>query len=140
MYQSAAVVDFLVSIHVPLAEHDDTSVTRLLFPKVSIHVPLAEHDCSFRRWRRERWVSIHVPLAEHDANNYTPNHVPKDVSIHVPLAEHDDTSVTRLLFPKVSIHVPLAEHDDCSIRLDVPFFGFQFTCPSRSTTEADTGR
>ena len=34
----------IVSIHVPLAEHDQASGTMRQAPAVSIHVPLAEHD------------------------------------------------------------------------------------------------
>ena len=100
-------------------------------------------------------VSIHVPLAEHD---YEP--VPGDVifyvSIHVPLAEHDPRATLDSGHGSVSIHVPLAEHDIYHWRYGkyitgfnsraprgarplgrVPFplqIGFQFTCPSRSTT------
>ena len=45
----------LVSIHVPLAEHDE-----------GIHVPLAEHDNIRSMPFTIIKVSIHVPLAEHD--------------------------------------------------------------------------
>ena len=34
----------VVSIHVPLAEHDQAVATYDFEIKVSIHVPLAEHD------------------------------------------------------------------------------------------------
>ena len=33
---------------------------------VSIHVPLAEHDRGRARYGQHKIVSIHVPLAEHD--------------------------------------------------------------------------
>ena len=36
--------DFTVSIHVPLAEHDEAVIRGLDGLQVSIHVPLAEHD------------------------------------------------------------------------------------------------
>ena len=35
-------------------------------PLVSIHVPLAEHDAGPRPFSAGKKVSIHVPLAEHD--------------------------------------------------------------------------
>ena len=37
-----------------------------LMPEVSIHVPLAEHDQRSRSRKQQNKVSIHVPLAEHD--------------------------------------------------------------------------
>ena len=36
--------DYVVSIHVPLAEHDSKKAALWPPPPVSIHVPLAEHD------------------------------------------------------------------------------------------------
>ena len=36
--------DIIVSIHVPLAEHDITEGRVIAAKRVSIHVPLAEHD------------------------------------------------------------------------------------------------
>ena len=56
----------LVSIHVPLAEHDICGVNVGLLYSVSIHVPLAEHDAGESQDRFFLSVSIHVPLAEHD--------------------------------------------------------------------------
>ena len=100
----------LVSIHVPLAEHDYDNWDYGSILEVSIHVPLAEHDIGIFRKTRKIYVSIHVPLAEHDQDVF---HKPvvSAVSIHVPLAEHDVLKTSRLTF-----------------------FRFQFTCPSRSTT------
>ena len=52
----------------------------------------------------------------------------------MPLAEHDLPLTEQRSALTVSIHVPLAEHDvqGCNHpRLAIPF---QFTCPSRSTT------
>ena len=57
------------------------------------------------------------------------------VSIHVPLAEHDSTSSGVIYVRKVSIHVPLAEHDPAQVIRRFPESKFQFTCPSRSTTQ-----
>ena len=75
-------------------------------------MPLAEHD-EYRLLKADdTYVSIHVPLAEHDClvQSVTPG---ADVSIHVPLAEHD--AGTASFFWRIS--------------------RFQFTCPSRSTTQ-----
>ena len=83
------MLKMLVSIHVPLAEHDETFENCSVLSCVSIHVPLAEHDMPV--WHMhipQHQVSIHVPLAEHDCPSYFLD--PADqVSIHVPLAEHD---------------------------------------------------
>ena len=84
---------------------------------VSIHVPLAEHDRFAEHMARWMIVSIHVPLAEHDNiaagtgksltgfNSRAPRgarrsgvrHLVIDeaVSIHVPLAEHDEADTGR---------------------------------------------
>ena len=58
-----------------------------------------------------------------------------NVSIHVPLAEHDGTWPRRARGRVVSIHVPLAEHDYSVLHLRLMVLRFQFTCPSRSTTQ-----
>ena len=55
-----------VSIHVPLAEHDDKAHPHAHVLIVSIHVPLAEHDSISQIFLSCGVVSIHVPLAEHD--------------------------------------------------------------------------
>ena len=146
----------VVSIHVPLAEHDNSFIMRLQDITVSIHVPLAEHDIwSVMRVSSLVIVSIHVPLAEHDCTSLI-RLEEITVSIHVPLAEHDggaERAVGREEFqftcPSrsttgrrapwistlfVSIHVPLAEHDMTSTCGSTAHLRFQFTCPSRSTT------
>jgi len=43
------VIKYLVSIHVPLAEHDGLTTAGKRYSTVSIHVPLAEHD-TLSRW------------------------------------------------------------------------------------------
>ena len=51
----------------PLAEHDHITVTvQGDRDWVSIHVPLAEHDEQAGEQAGAPEVSIHVPLAEHD--------------------------------------------------------------------------
>ena len=107
---SDQLYDFLVSIHVPLAEHDHFPQCALSQSPVSIHVPLAEHDMSCARRFARCLVSIHVPLAEHDDIVFGFCLFVK-VSIHVPLAEHDLVAPVELRLFEVSIHVPLAEHD-----------------------------
>ena len=73
----------------PLAEHDLTRIGYAVQQGiVSIHVPLAEHDHRDFQSVIELNVSIHVPLAEHDQIKYKKPDKP-EVSIHVPLAEHD---------------------------------------------------
>jgi len=108
----------LVSIHVPLAEHDHRDCSGRPRLEVSIHVPLAEHDVYNRPGTPESGVSIHVPLAEHDNakaaactrrssfNSRAPRGARRVVegeidaatlvSIHVPLAEHDGTTADHL--------------------------------------------
>ena len=86
-----------ISIHVPLAGHDEYFKPRteadVRFQStcplrgttlrcgstydarraISIHVPLAGHDAPCPRKRGRRGISIHVPLAGHDpAHNYRP--------------------------------------------------------------------
>ena len=129
----------LVSIHVPLAEHDDIVFGFCLFVKVSIHVPLAEHDLVAPVELRLFEVSIHVPLAEHDPS-YCVSPDRLCVSIHVPLAEHD----------QVIIHPPRIQESfnsraprgarPRSRRSRLSRRSFQFTCPSRSTTPGQDQR
>ena len=100
-----------VSIHVPLAEHDEQRLDISSITGVSIHVPLAEHDAiasyhvaevpSFnsrapRGARREGMVfrlsacrfNSRAPRGARLPGDHRAGGVP-DVSIHVPLAEHD---------------------------------------------------
>ena len=101
----------LVSIHVPLAEHDVERPERSKGTDVSIHVPLAEHDWQGSAAERRACVSIHVPLAEHDdvINIFVSNI--RSFNSRAPRGARR-YSISRT----------------CSIR------SFQFTCPSRSTT------
>ena len=124
----------MVSIHVPLAEHDamgflqkcaastfqftcpsrsTTGCSRLLYASlmVSIHVPLAEHDLTAAEIIEVVKVSIHVPLAEHDRWRRLPSAYSWSFNSRAPRG-------ARLAFP---YHMQL-------------MIGFQFTCPSRSTT------
>ena len=117
----------------PLAEHDLTTEAKNNVMKVSIHVPLAEHDEHPCFSLLVTKVSIHVPLAEHDPDR-TCSQIPDAVSIHVPLAEHDEEMGLSNVLSQVSIHVPLAEHDSSLSRISKSTISFQFTCPSRSTT------
>ena len=100
---------------------------------VSIHVPLAEHDADIHAWLNGFEVSIHVPLAEHDSDLCSGRRTPA-VSIHVPLAEHDKKpgAPGRMLF-SFNSRAPRGARQDPR-RRRAPLCAFQFTCPSRSTT------
>ena len=81
---------------------------------VSIHVPLAEHDASDRIFLNLLNVSIHVPLAEHDGSLSTTgagaycfnSRAPRGARLAIDFINGNDYVV--------SIHVPLAEHDRLS--------------------------
>ena len=80
----------------PLAEHDRPRNVCSYKIRVSIHVPLAEHDDHHAPpVELQQGVSIHVPLAEHDMAYVTIN-ATQLVSIHVPLAEHDGQRLSHL--------------------------------------------
>ena len=104
---------------------------------VSIHVPLAEHDyyhaCKYYaagsfNSRAPRGARQSVLDTISDGISGFNSRAPRgarlvvarghidgvDVSIHVPLAEHDVALDLMADRQKVSIHVPLAEHDCCS--------------------------
>ena len=139
----------LVSIHVPLAEHDRHPLQRpLLFDSFNSRAPRGarptarlrssslltfQFTCPSRSTTLDFTglshffgVSIHVPLAEHDAPRRAHN-LPTLVSIHVPLAEHDCGGCQPLEPVSVSIHVPLAEHDKTS-------------CPARPSSTSFNSR
>ena len=147
----------IISIHVPLAGHDDVDfgahVVRIHFNprapcgarpqpssrpfsgRISIHVPLAGHDDLGHRHSGHIAISIHVPLAGHDGD-YALFAGGNIISIHVPLAGHDDESQWQVLIDLISIHVPLAGHDDIYTLGRDAATGFQSTCPLRGTTHA----
>ena len=151
----------VISIHVPLAGHDDCAGGYGMRTQISIHVPLAGHDiqnlptiiveivfqstCPLRgttgRCFREGYhtmISIHVPLAGHDGLVLFAK-AAFCISIHVPLAGHD----CRDLFAKgcfcISIHVPLAGHDAPGVLRRADATQFQSTCPLRGTTDITHG-
>ena len=107
-----------------------------------------------------RAVSIHLPLAEHD--QFTPalsGIVTGRFNSRAPRGARLSVVTTFSGSLLVSIHVPLAEHDSVGILSLLPLQGFnsraprgarqenpgqsyaeysfQFTCPSRSTTDDD---
>ena len=57
----------------------------------------------------------------------------------MPLAEHDADNAHKDAVSLVSIHVPLAEHDEAPPSSLTCGGTFQFTCPSRSTTDIFAG-
>ena len=124
---------------------------------VSIHVPLAEHDGEvWSLYPAVHGVSIHVPLAEHDGRRQLSGTGPHVFQFTCPSRSTTFEAFKLMMSGKVSIHVPLAEHD--LPPAGVPRAGegfnsraprgarlsrggnlrrmgeFQFTCPSRSTT------
>ena len=139
----------------PLAEHDAFGDWLRAHWGVSIHVPLAEHDHLHTRrgtaiWgfnsRAPRGARLLISAGDNATKAFqftcpsrSTTSVGLDdecgipVSIHVPLAEHDSSSKPSASSLLVSIHVPLAEHDDRLFGTHLSS-GFQFTCPSRSTT------
>ena len=122
-----------VSIHVPLAEHDDPAAAPAEDEDVSIHVPLAEHDpvlsvipqpnysfnsraprgarhAALRRRQREFCFNSRAPRGARPGVENTAE-TPRKFQFTCP-----SRSTTRPVAPVdsfrlVSIHVPLAEHD-----------------------------
>ena len=106
-----AMQDAVISIHVPLAGHDQKNLGNSQGDCISIHVPLAGHDPRFEEMYDGFKISIHVPLAGHDLHHW---------------AGADRACI--------SIHVPLAGHD-CPLWSAWPQREvFQSTCPLRGTT------
>ena len=126
---------------------------------VSIHVPLAEHDALPGTVDEAEPVSIHVPLAEHDVHESWPACQAAQFQFTCPSRSTTLCTYSGRRRTAVSIHVPLAEHDECpsvissrrsrfnsraprGARPHSHFLhsitrGFQFTCPSRSTTQGE---
>ena len=95
----------------PLAEHDEEAALLRLSLLVSIHVPLAEHDLQMSAQAfRKSLFQFTCPSRSTTFAFGVPAAIFR-VSIHVPLAEHDGSSEEQAGEPEVSIHVPLAEHD-----------------------------
>ena len=123
----------IISIHVPLAGHDDVDFGAHV---VRIHFnPRA--PCGARPQPSSRpfsgRISIHVPLAGHDDLGHRHSgHIA--ISIHVPLAGHDGDYALFAGGNIISIHVPLAGHDDIYTLGRDAATGFQSTCPLRGTT------
>ena len=124
----------VVSIHVPLAEHDGLKLADNHLGQVSIHVPLAEHDMSahVNAWSRPCFNS-RAPRGARLLLRGRRDGL-AEVSIHVPLAEHDERAFDM---PEerdgFNSRAPRGARPDQSSVASM-FFGFQFTCPSRSTT------
>ena len=58
----------VISIHVPLAGHDDELTMLYEQIDISIHMPLAGHDRFCCDAAIRGGISIHVPLAGHDTS------------------------------------------------------------------------
>ena len=100
---------------------------------VSIHVPLAEHDRSQGFEQTTPDVSIHVPLAEHDLVQQHRGHIIRRFNSRAPRGARPGG--TRYC------DVPLKFQFTCPSRsttknavIVAHAKMFQFTCPSRSTT------
>ena len=100
-----------VSIHVPLAEHDE------LFRKVNYSVSWFQFTCPSRSTTTDARlsypslvVSIHVPLAEHDLQQAIQS-VADEFQFTCPSRSTTDPRRNQCVISQVSIHVPLAEHD-----------------------------
>ena len=141
----------IVSIHVPLAEHDVNPACSIWPLMVSIHVPLAEHDSKPRgspssrarfNSRAPRGARLPAPLGRDLFIRFQftcPSRsttmplliLPSalSVSIHVPLAEHDDLQGGSMKKVVVSIHVPLAEHDQGGARKLIETLSFNSRAP-----------
>ena len=106
------VCTWAVSIHVPLAEHDNA----VAFRACSLMSFNSRAPRGARRSARNgcapggRFNSRAPRGARHDEYRRSQQRIDL-VSIHVPLAEHDDWCGVEDGYDPVSIHVPLAEHD-----------------------------
>ena len=149
-----------ISIHVPLAGHDDGGNYLVSDPAlISIHMPLAGHDgidklasaladdfnphapCGARPpfVARRRMVvsiaiSIHVPLAGHDRRRPQLTGNSYDFNPRAPCGARLTPRHTQCAGGIISIHVPLAGHDIRTARTAVTGAQFQSTCPLRGTT------
>ena len=133
------LADSLISIHVPLAGHDQTSTcsSRCCAPYFNPRAP-----CGARPLRGELRVqglaiSIHVPLAGHDLHGTQHQSHPR-ISIHVPLAGHDRlprsaASTTAYFNPRA----PCGARPDGVQHLAPRIAEFQSTCPLRGTTRQE---
>ena len=123
----------IVSIHVPLAEHDIAPARQVLPVPVSIHVPLAEHDASVgcssrttprfnsRAPRGARPDKLDIVYYTASFNSRAPRGarprplnreiIPHGFNSRAPRGARRPTEKQTHNSDVVSIHVPLAEHD-----------------------------
>ena len=96
----------------PLAEHDDTTKYIANFLVVSIHVPLAEHDQQTTGKPKDP-MSFNS-RAPRGARRYTSSHAAKSEWFQFTCPSRSTTPYINCnaVFTDVSIHVPLAEHDE----------------------------
>ena len=162
----------------PLAEHDLLQSLDFIGSLVSIHVPLAEHDVSMdddslvvqsfnsRAPRGARQDAGRHSGSDNRFNSRAPRGARRGVIYNIKLPGSFNSRAPRGARPvkngifmwlsMVSIHVPLAEHDGVRLPLAPACYRFnsraprgarlrvrdytdrlaqfQFTCPSRSTT------
>ena len=140
----------------PSRSTTENLVRRACDDLVSIHVPLAEHDCSaLMRVSGNRCFNSRAPRGARRYNLYARG---QNISFNsrAPRGARLYSCESKKMAVQVSIHVPLAEHDltqSSVLPLTLSFnsraprgarrtstgttstsSGFQFTCPSRSTT------
>ena len=103
----------------PLAEHDRGTALGLPLTMVSIHVPLAEHDSIGKAWKAaEKSFNSRAPRG---ARRVIWRH-PLDFvcfNSRAPRGARPPAFVIVPLNTCVSIHVPLAEHDNNSYKIRV---------------------
>ena len=131
-----------ISIHMPLAGHDDGGDYLVSDPAlISIHMPLAGHDGVHLFEARDRHISIHMPLAGHDLFGVLRHPAPeRHFNPHAPCGARQAIraalSVTSAYFnPHAPCGARLKHHPDA-----VHKALFQSTCPLRGTTDTIRAR
>ena len=101
---------------------------------VSIHVPLAEHDSAINSLNDALDVSIHVPLAEHDACRQARRQAQRRFNSRAPRGARPEQDCHRAGDEEFQFTCPSRSTTRSFLCPDSLSFLFQFTCPSRSTT------
>ena len=106
------LIDIVVSIHVPLAEHDRNTAFRQMKQPVSIHVPLAEHDVGGGKKMNSARASFNsrAPRGAR-LSMYAFMLFSKSFNSRAPRGARQVRYGGSYFCARVSIHVPLAEHD-----------------------------
>ena len=111
-YIELSALACLVSIHVPLAEHDRFQMpSRSLRGRFNSRAPRGARHIARRSGRIGVQFQFTCPSRSTTVSSASAS-LSCSVSIHVPLAEHDPVRRRCSAGKRVSIHVPLAEHDE----------------------------